>query len=624
MKRSISTSSNIKFQQLDQTFTGTTGMELVAIHSPGSGSSSDDSVSNLEDLRLNNGSNSNDEDHLRVLIYATCYNVMDGVTITIRKLEREILDAGGYVCIVTTLSGKPSNTHLVGEHPNRRVIFMDNSLPIPFQTDPNDPTISYQAGISLSSITQREMDDFQPNIIHITSPDFTSLHVHNYARERHIPLMGTYHSNIADYMTFVPGLSWLKPCLEMLFRHIYNFLVHLYVPTPFIKNMLEEQGMHHCTEVKVWGRGVDLNKFNPNNCSRSFREKLNIPEETPLVLYVGRLVAEKSVDIVADVIRRLNNESDVDFRAIIVGAGPVEYLIEGLPNTHHLGWLDGEGLTEAYASCDIFLFPSSVETFGNVTLEAAASGLPLVVESNCSGHLVTEGVNGFPCQKGDASAFFNGTLALCKNAEMRKSYSRESIKLSKTMEQSQVVRQMLDNYAEVRRVFYEEYGGSHLMRDEAYRTPKSFRMGLDPRPFGWGLIEFFCFSLLRFANFMIKLMDKLKERRNRRYDGLNSEEDEDLEEALSSEPQVVLNSGNDTTRVATDVIAGPGCLCSVLISIGDSRAMVICMMFLLNIPLFFVRVISAMKRDCGKRCGRSRLDLKNSAAFRMERSKRIY
>ena len=78
MKRSISTSSNTKFQQLDQTYTGTTGMELVAIHSPGSGSSSDDSVSNLEDLRLNNGSNSNDEDHLRVLIYATCYNVMDG------------------------------------------------------------------------------------------------------------------------------------------------------------------------------------------------------------------------------------------------------------------------------------------------------------------------------------------------------------------------------------------------------------------------------------------------------------------------------------------------------------------------------------------------------------------
>ena len=99
-------------------------------------------------------------------------------------------------------------------------------------------------------------------------------------------------------------------------------------------------------------------------------------------MYVGRLVPEKRPDIIATVVKRLTAQN-VKFACVIVGAGPAEHLIENLPNTHHLGWLNGDQLTEAYASSDIFLFPSSVETFGNVTLEAAASGLPLVVEGSC-------------------------------------------------------------------------------------------------------------------------------------------------------------------------------------------------------------------------------------------------
>jgi len=138
----------------------------------------------------------NDE-RIRALIYTTCYNVLDGVTITIRKLEREILAAGGSVCIVTTTSGSSQHTNLVPEHENRRVLFMDNSLPLPFQSDPNDPSASYHVGISLSQNIQDEMDAFQPNIIHITAPDFTSLHVHNYARR------GRYHSWAPITVTFL-------------------------------------------------------------------------------------------------------------------------------------------------------------------------------------------------------------------------------------------------------------------------------------------------------------------------------------------------------------------------------------------------------------------------------------
>ena len=109
------------------------------------------------------------------------------------------------------------------------------------QADPKNPKISYHLGLSLSQNIQQQIDQFDPKIIHITTPDCTALHLLNYARSKQIPLMGTYHSNIPDYMLFVPGLSWVKPILEVIFRHLYNFLQVLYVPTPFIQQTLTEQ-----------------------------------------------------------------------------------------------------------------------------------------------------------------------------------------------------------------------------------------------------------------------------------------------------------------------------------------------------------------------------------------------
>jgi len=428
------------------------------------------------------------EDELRVLIYTTCYNIIDGVTLTIRKLEREILAAGGQVCIVSTGSGDPSHTNLVPTHPNRTVLFLDNSVPIFFLKDPNDPALSYHLGLNLSYNTQKEIDKFRPTICHITAPDFTASYVMNYARRNQIPLMGTYHSNIPEYFLFLPGLKWLKPLLEALFRHFYNFFQALYVPTPFIRsNLIEHQQMDRVTDVEIWGRGVDLDRFSPSKRSSQFRERHGIPQDCPTILFVGRLVPEKRVDIFVAVVQRLN-AANVYFRAIVVGAGVSEYLLETLENTIHLGWLDGDRLPEAYASSDIFLFPSSVETFGNVTLEAAASGLPLVVEAKCSGHLVKSDVNGYACEAGDVDSFYNGTLNLIMDSELRAAYSEESTALSYTLEESVIVKQMLQNYRDISNEFYEKYDGIHQARDEEFINPNSFRMGMEPRPIGFGCI----------------------------------------------------------------------------------------------------------------------------------------
>eukprot|EP00522_Entomoneis_paludosa_P011424 CAMPEP_0172450406 /NCGR_PEP_ID=MMETSP1065-20121228/8754_1 /TAXON_ID=265537 /ORGANISM="Amphiprora paludosa, Strain CCMP125" /LENGTH=657 /DNA_ID=CAMNT_0013202187 /DNA_START=206 /DNA_END=2179 /DNA_ORIENTATION=+ len=423
-----------------------------------------------------------------VLIYTTCYNVLDGVTLTIRKLEQEILAAGHNLCILTTLSGDSNNTHLDGEHPNRRVMFMDNAKPVPFVHDPNNPELSYQIGFNLSRSMKHKLDDFEPTLIHITVPDCTALHLVEYARRKEIPIMGTYHSNIPEYMDHYPGMGWLKPILGSFFRHQYNFLQALYVPTPFIRRHLTDTyQLDRATKLGIWGRGVDIDRFHPSHryaAGGKFRAQLGLTDDDVVLCWVGRLVPEKRVDIFCDTVRRMHAQG-LRFHAIVVGAGPSEEEVKSLPNTTFCGWMNSTQLAVAYASSDVFLFPSSVETFGNVTLEAMASGLPVVVESGCSGHLVEQGVNGFACPAGDADAFFEATAELVRDHSKRAMCGQNSRVKAEQLEKGMVVRRMLQNYQSVTEEFYTEYGGHHSNRDKAYK----FLAGNHPRPLVLVMVE---------------------------------------------------------------------------------------------------------------------------------------
>lgn len=430
------------------------------------------------------------------------------VTLTIRKLEQEILAAGHHLCILTTNSGDPKNTNLDGTHPNRTVVFLDNSVPIPLMTpDPSNPDIKYQLGFGLSQKIKNRIHKFEPSIIHITVPDCTCLHVIQYARTFEIPIMGTYHSNIPEYMEHYPGLSWLSHVLATFFRHQYNFLQALYVPTPFmVRHLQDSYNMDQVTNLKVWGRGVDVDHFHPHHASLKYRRSLGIPDDRIIVLWVGRLVNEKRVDIFAKVIRELVDRG-YPVHALVVGAGPANDELHGLPNTTCTGWMSPDQLSVTYASSDIFLFPSSVETFGNVTLEAMASGLPVVVESGCSGHLVQHNQNGFACAAGDFDSFLQGTLELVKDGKRREAFSDTSRRMALALEKRSVVRQMLQHYSDVTDEFYTLYSGRHCNRDAATRQPGSFRAGNHPRPSILVVIESIFILIFRMAWNMIAFVN---------------------------------------------------------------------------------------------------------------------
>jgi len=426
-------------------------------------------------------------DNLRVLIYTACYNVIDGVTVTIRKLESSIIESGGSVCILTTRSGNDQNTNIVPEHPRRRVIFIDDAVLLPFTESGKSNDQAYYFGKSLSKDDISELDEFEPSVVHITVPDCVGLQVVGYARENEIPLMGTYHSNIIDYMDHY-GVGFVKVMLNAFFVHCYGFLQALYAPTPYMKQYLSTNedkffNLDNFTNLKVWGRGIDLNTFNPQHRCDAFRTSLSIKPEEVVILFVGRLVHEKRPDIFANVVRRLHKKN-ISFKALVVGAGPYETEMIKLPNTICVGWLSNmDELATAYASSDIFLFPGALETFGNVTMEAAASGLPIVAEAGCSGHLIENEVSGFACNDGDEDAFYDATHRLAVDHKLRERFSSASRRLTLKYDKSIVMSEMIENYHNTITEFKTVYKGSHFNRDMRRKLkPLSAPMGLVPYP----------------------------------------------------------------------------------------------------------------------------------------------
>ena len=164
--------------------------------------------------------------------------------------------------------------------------------------------------------------------------------------------------------------------------------------------------------------GIDMNIFSPERRSTSFRQSKGFADNDIVILWVIRLVPEKRPDIWINIVKRLH-ESGLPVKALVVGSGSYEKNLSKLPYVACCGWLSGAGLGEAYASADLLLFPSDVETFGNVTLEALASGLPCVVEKKCAEHLVDDEENGYCCRAGNVEDFYEATRKLVTDKDLR-------------------------------------------------------------------------------------------------------------------------------------------------------------------------------------------------------------
>jgi phosphatidylinositol alpha 1,6-mannosyltransferase len=220
---------------------------------------------------------------------------------------------------------------------------------------------------------EADLDAFKPDLIHVINPVSLGLAGMHYARRHHIPVVASYHTDVPGFAVRW-GWGLFKEPLWTYFREIHNRADLNLCPSRATQRELIGRGFKN---VKLWGRGVDANRFNPGQFSRNWRFKLSGGlSSAPLVLYVGRLSPEKRIRWLRSLFEVAPNA-----RLVIVGDGPergaLQKLFDGTP-TVFTGALSGEALAQAYAAADIFAFPSANETLGNVVLEAMASGLPVV------------------------------------------------------------------------------------------------------------------------------------------------------------------------------------------------------------------------------------------------------
>ena len=235
------------------------------------------------------------------------------------------------------------------------------------------------------------LDSFQPDLVHVVNPAVLGLGGIWLAKTKGYPLVASYHTHLPKYLEHY-GLGMLEPVLWELLKAAHNQAqLNLCTSTAMVAE-LSEKGIQH---TALWHRGVDTDLFRPELRSQAMRDRLlgGRSDTGQLLLYIGRLSAEKQIERIRPVLDALP-----DARLALVGDGPYRQQLETLfagSAAHFVGYLAGDELASAYASADAFLFPSSTETLGLVLLEAMAAGCP-VVGANRGGipDIVSDGENG--------------------------------------------------------------------------------------------------------------------------------------------------------------------------------------------------------------------------------------
>lgn len=268
----------------------------------------------------------------------------------------------------------------------------------------------------------RELDRFQPDVVHVVNPVILGLWGTLVARQRGLPLLASYHTDITQYAKHL-RLPFLSPISDRFLRDVHNQAhVNLCTSMPMV-NSARGLGIDR---VRLWPKAVDTDLYRPSRRSEAMRERLSGGEpDKPLMLYVGRVSFEKRIDWLYAPITQLPG-----VRLAIVGSGPAEEPIkkqfEGTP-TVFTGYMSGVELAEAYASADVLAFPSDTETLGFVAMEAMASGVPAVgARAGGVPDVIRHGENGLLFTPGDLGDLTEQLRRLLNDDVLRRRLGRQA------------------------------------------------------------------------------------------------------------------------------------------------------------------------------------------------------
>jgi phosphatidylinositol alpha 1,6-mannosyltransferase len=340
---------------------------------------------------------------LRVALFTGNYNyIKDGVALTLNRLVGFLEKRGVPVLVFAPVAKVPA-FESVGE------VVPVPSFAIPTRSE-------YRIAVGLSRAARERLEAFRPTLIHIAVPDLAALKALKLAEQWNVPVVASYHTRYDTYLRFY-GLGLLERLGQLYLRRFYARVRRIYPPSQSMADILRSEGQ---TKVEIWARGVDSELFSPARRDMAWRRSLGIADDEVAIAFAGRLVKEKNTAIFTRVMNALTAKG-LKVMPLVIGDGPEMATMKAtLRNGVFVGFLGDEALARAYASSDIFFFPSESETFGNVTLEAMASGLSAVnAIASGSNSLVEEGVTGHLVSAKDEAGFAARLEALAKDEALR-------------------------------------------------------------------------------------------------------------------------------------------------------------------------------------------------------------
>lgn len=341
---------------------------------------------------------------MRVLYFTeSLYPHVDGVSRTLARLFAALPERGVDFRVVSPFVPGPD------------VPWADRVVGVPWVPFPlyRDYRVSVPGGRRV----RRLWAAFRPDLVHLVSPTPMAVWAKRVARRCGVPVVASFHTHFIAYLPYY-RLRLLERIGWPVLRAFYRGCARVYAPSP---SLMRELRAHGIDRVARWSRGIDARLFHPARRDEALRARLGVGDDRPLVLYVGRLVREKDIADVVATAQRLRNDG-VPFQLAFVGEGPARAEVaRALPDAVFAGHRHGEDLARWFASADVFFFPSTTETFGNVVLEAMASGLPAVVSDRGGpADLVVDGRTGYVVAAHDVAGFAQRIAALVRDADLRR------------------------------------------------------------------------------------------------------------------------------------------------------------------------------------------------------------
>lgn len=261
----------------------------------------------------------------------------------------------------------------------------------------------------------------RPDIVHVVTEGPLGWSALKTALKLDIPVTTAFHTNFRSY-TGHYGIGWLQDAIGGYLRRFHNQAHFTFVPTGGLRRQMEAQRYRN---VEVVGRGIDTALFHPHRRDAALRRHWGVADDELAVIHVGRMAPEKNLELAAQAFKAIRSHHHLNARMVWVGDGPARAELEAqYPGHIFTGMKSGEELAAHYASADIFLFPSLTETFGNVTLEAMASGLAVIAyRYAAAAEYIRHGENGLSARLGDADEFIRLAALLGSTPELAGKFS---------------------------------------------------------------------------------------------------------------------------------------------------------------------------------------------------------